>query len=255
MQGGHQSRVFRMRRGADDLVVKLTDPRHVDAEEFVTRIGVVAEVERLEAAVVGPVPLLDDLTTPVGGWLAVGYPYVAGEAPNADRADDADRMADVLASLHRSLAQLPHHDLPPVAALRIGDDELLTGRSQTGQLLHGDYSSSNLRVHRGRVRILDFDDCGYGPVEFDIGNALYMVLFDATIIGDPARYERFRDRFVISYVERSGAALTETLLDEMIDRRRAALRHWLDHLDDAPIGIRTSSPGWRQKLRAFADGP
>lgn len=252
LHGGHQSRVFRVRRGARDVVVKLTDSRQVDSEDLTCRVALVDALAHRNPDVVGPLPLGDDLVIPVGGWLAVGYPYVSGERPDVDRPRHVEAMGSTLATLHRSLAELPDHRLPEVAALRVDGPEPVHRAEGGRQLLHGDYSSSNLRVQEGRLRILDFDDCGYGPVELEIGNTLYMVLFDAAMRGEPAVYERFRPAFVAAYEQTSGTSLAEAALDEAIARRRSALRHWLDHLDEAPVGIRSSSPSWRQTLRAFA---
>lgn len=251
LHGGHQSRVFRVRREGRDVVVKLTDTRRVDIEHFARRVDLVDTLSHRNPDVVGPIPLSNDLITPIGGWLAVGYPFLSGDRPDIDRHGDVEAMGLTLATLHRSLAELLDDRLPNLAALRVdgaGSDETAHGH----QLLHGDYSSSNLRMDHDRLRIFDFDDCGFGPVEFEIGNTLYMVLFDATMTGHSDRYERFRQSFVPAYERTSGRSIADRALDGAISRRRSALRHWLDNLDEAPIGIRTSPPEWRQKLRAFA---
>lgn len=252
LHGGHQSRVFRVRQGAGEVVVKLTDRRHVDTEHFARRVDLVDTLAHRNPDVVGPIPLSDDLVSLVGDWLAVAYPYVSGEAPDIGRHRNVEAMGHTLATLHRSLAELPDYRLPSVSALRVDGAEGLDHAPEGRQLLHGDYSSSNLRMQDGRLRIFDFDDCGYGPVEFEIGNTLYMVLFDATMTGRSDRYERFRQWFVPAYGEKSGRPIAEPAIGEAINRRLSALRHWLDNLGEAPIGIRNSPPEWRQKLRAFA---
>ena len=40
---------------------------------------------------------------------------------------------------------------------------------------------ANVMFSRSRGEVFDFDDCGYGPVEFEVGNTLYMMLFDAAM--------------------------------------------------------------------------
>jgi len=119
------------------------------------------------------------------------------------------------------------------------------------QLLHGDFSSKNVRVARARWRIFDFDDCGYGPVELDVANSLYFVLFDAMTGGDREGYRRFREAFLRGYRDRSGSAATDPVLDRLITRRVLALASWLADPDTAPAGIRTASPAWRTTLDGF----
>jgi Ser/Thr protein kinase RdoA (MazF antagonist) len=120
-------------------------------------------------------------------------------------------------------------------------------------LLHGDYLPVNVLLDGDRTRVIDFDDCGYGPVEFELGNTLSMVLFDATLNNDPRSYERFRQWFCDSYAAEAGPALSEVDVNRSIELRRSALRYWLDHPAEAPIGIRSASPEWRRQLRVFAD--
>ena len=119
------------------------------------------------------------------------------------------------------------------------------------QLLHGDYSNANVMFSAGLVRVFDFDDCGYGPVEFEVGNTLYMVLFDAAMSSKMPEYERFRNWFVAEYRSTSGHQLPDHHLDTAIARRVDALRRWVERPETAPIGIRTATPAWLESLRAF----
>lgn len=80
-----------------------------------------------------------------------------------------------------------------------------------------------------------------------------MVLFDAWLTNDPDRYERFRTWFVDSYRASASFSLDEANLDKAIQVRINALRRWLDTPAEAPIGIRTASAEWRQRLRSFLD--
>ncbi len=159
-------------------------------------------------------------------------------------------MGRTLARLHRSLALMPPIDVGHVAALEVGTP-LVAGSAP--QLLHGDFSSSNLRHHDGKLSVFDFDDCGYGPIEFDVANTLYMELFDAVMTNRIDRYRTFRTWFVDAYVSESGIDIHDDTLDAMIAVRRDALGYWIEHLDQAPIGIRTSSPEWLEQLRGFVD--
>ena len=253
LNGGHQSRVVLVRRGAEQLVIKLTDARLVDLQEFETRIALVRDLAAIDEHAVGPIEIGTSLISQLGRWLAVAYPHVPGPSPDPGNRAEVERLARSLAALHHSLRRLTAtRPLPLVAALRAGGPlaDALTGPIQ---LLHGDYSPANVLLDGDRTRVIDFDDCGYGPVEFELGNTLYMVLFDATLNNDPHSYERFRQWFCDSYTAEAATVLSEVGLDRSIELRRNALRYWLDHPAEAPIGIRSASPEWRRQLRTFAD--
>jgi len=113
------------------------------------------------------------------------------------------------------------------------------------QLLHGDFNSSNVRLTSTGVWVFDFDDAGLGPVEFDIANALYMVLLDSsTNDGSTASYDTFRGAFVAGYARTADRSVDDSFLNSLIDMRVRALDYWITHPGDAPIGIRTSSVEW-----------
>lgn len=249
---GHQSRVMLAHRDEERLVIKLTDARLADTEEFETRIRLVRDLAAIDEHAVGPVEIGPTLISHLGRWLAVAYPHVPGPNPAPGNRAAVQRMARSLAALHHSLRRFTTtYPLPLVAALRAnGPINALTGPVQ---LLHGDYSPANVLFDGDRTRVIDFDDCGYGPVEFELGNTLYMVLFDATLNNDPRSYERFRQWFCDSYAAEAATVISEVDLDHGIELRRSALRYWLDHPTEAPIGIRSASPEWHRQLRIFAE--
>ena len=85
-----------------------------------------------------------------------------------------------------------------------------------------------------------------------MANALYMVLFDALVNGGSMqKYGEFRTPFVTGYSLQGHQEVADTTLDSLIDLRIRALDYWITNLADAPIGIRTSSPAWRDVLRHF----
>lgn len=250
LHGGHQSRVFAAERGGEAVVVKLTDSRLVD-DAFGRRLAVTAALAKIDASVVGPVRLNAVPMARLGGWLAAVYPFIEGRAPDIRNEADVRRMASTMASLHRSLDELGPVDLPAVAALagtRLSADAEGFGRFQ---LLHGDFSHTNLMFSEHQVHTVDFDDCGYGPVEFDVGNTLYMVLFDAATSSEMVHYERFREWFVDEYRSASGHACPIEAVNESIRLRVQALGRWVKRPESAPIGIRTATTAWRDSLRAF----
>ena len=250
LHGGYQSRTFAGTVGDDRIVVKLTDSRLVD-HAYRRRVEMTSLLAEVNDSVVGPLRTTGGPIVELGGWLAVVYPFVAGEPPDVCEEADVRRMATTMADLHRSLRQLDPVDLPNVAALTAV--ELPTDANGFGrrQLLHGDFSPANLLFADRRLRVFDFDDCGYGPIEFDVGNTLYMVLFDAAMATEIERYERFRAWFVDEYRAASSTGVPDELLDTSIALRVQALGRWLDRPESAPIGIRTATPAWRDSLRAF----
>jgi hypothetical protein len=179
-------------------VVKLSDSRLVD-EAYRRRVEMTSLLAEIDDSVVGPLTTNVGIVVELGTWLAVVYPFVVGETPDICEEADVRRMATTMAGLHRSLQQLDPIDLPTVAALAAAEPPTNAAEFGQRQLLHGDFSPANLLFSDRQVRVFDFDDCGYGPIEFEVGNTLYMVLFDAAMSSEMERYERFRAWFVDEY--------------------------------------------------------
>ncbi len=198
LHGGYQSRVFEGTCGGDRVVVKLSDSRLVD-EAYRRRVEMTSLLAEIDDSVVGPLTTNVGIVVELGPWLAVDYPFVVGETPDICEEADVRRAATTMAGLHRSLRQLDPIDLPTVAALAAAEPPINAAEFGQRQLLHGDFSPANLLFSERQVRVFDFDDCGYGPIEFEVGNTLYMVLFDAAMSSEMERYERFRAWFVDEY--------------------------------------------------------
>jgi Ser/Thr protein kinase RdoA (MazF antagonist) len=253
LAGGHQSSVFSGLLDSRRVVAKLTNEEFVAADRLAARMSMLDELSQLDPDVVAPLQHRGRLVNRRGGWLIVLFPFADGPPPDTGRPEDTAMMGRTLANLHRSMASLGPIDVGPIAALGIVDRPVIGSHGSTPQLLHGDFSSANLRLRNRRLQILDFDDCGYGPVEFDVANTLYMELFDAITNDRIGPYTKFRQWFVDAYTSESGIDVDNTMLDEMIALRRDALGYWIEHLDQAPIGIRTSTPEWLEQLRRFVD--
>lgn len=198
-------------------------------------------------AVVAPVRIDGELIHAVGLWLVTATPFIAGRQADISVALDARLLGQTLGQLHDALGKLPDCSLGPVAALDLDDG---SDRSQW-QVLHGDFSTHNVIVTSVGPRVFDFDDCGYGPVLYDVANSLYMVLFDAQVNANDDRYSKFRPPFIEGYGDATGARVDVAIVDSLIAARIDALGRWLDDLTSAPIGIRSSSPAWRETLRSF----
>jgi len=246
LRGGFQSKVFLAKGTAGRLIVKLVEAGQADVV-FRDRVEVARQVAQINPSVVGPLAVGSDLVFSIDQWSAVFYPYVEGSKPDTGNRRDVETMATTLATLHGSLRTLTAVTLPPVSALQ---ETTHAGLGQ-GQLIHGDYAAANLISTPTGLKIIDFDECGHGSVEFEIGNTLYMVLFDAWHAGTPDRYERFRSWFVDAYQSAASTHVEDSLLDEAIRIRAKALERWLAKPAEAPIGIRTSPPEWRRKLHRF----
>ncbi len=248
LQGGEQSRslagLFEGRR----VVAKLTDRRFVDPAELGARMHAVEALGSTHPAVVVPTRIGGELVHPLGDWLMTLTPFVEGTRLDVSDPVDGQHMGQALATLHQALAILARRDLPPVAALashRPTDDQT------DWQILHGDFSDQNLIATAEGLRILDFDDCGYGPAIYDVANSLYMVLFDSEVNRRPVRYEVFRESFLSGYASGTGLSVDRAAVEQMITVRIGALSGWLDDPASAPVGIRTSSPEWKETLRSF----
>jgi Ser/Thr protein kinase RdoA (MazF antagonist) len=248
LHGGKQSRVVAAHIGRADLAIKLTDARLADAVLLTKRMEAVESLASRDHRVVSPHRFDGHLVNAVGGWLMTATAMVRGDVVDSSRPRTARVMGETLADLHARMAELPSQQLPVVAALEGVDRDPAWSDPQ---LLHGDFSDQNLISTAGGLRVFDFDDCGYGPIEYELANSLYMVLFDAEVDGRVDKYEAFRPSFLAGYTAVSDRHIEHDVIDDMIEARISALGRWLDDLSSAPIGIRTSSGEWHDTLRAF----
>ncbi len=256
MKGGYQSRVWLATRHdgtkSNDLVVKVIDASVANRNEILVRLQVRHSVSRYDDRVVPIVPLAGAVVNRVQNCFVVASPLIDGRFLDVTNRPDAERMGRALARLHQSL-RLVHIELPPVQALTTGP--LVEGLQNNHQLLHGDFAPSNLLLDaEGRLWIYDFDDCGYGPIEFELGNTLFTALFDTSpSVNQPSdEYGQFRHWFLGAYKASADHPVSELLVDIALQARSDALRYWLNHLDQAPAGIKNASESWHRHLRAFA---
>jgi Ser/Thr protein kinase RdoA (MazF antagonist) len=253
--GGHQSRVCKVGLpGGSVAVAKVLDAIVTDRVELEARLRVTSALADIDSRVCRPVvvgqhPVIDTVVDGRDRYV-VCFEYAPGQPPDPSNRADAERMGAALAHLHASLRRVPEAPLPLVAALRTAPPEPAASGGAV-QLLHGDFNADNLRATNDGLRVFDLDDCGYGPPAFDVANALYLVLFDATVDRTPAKYETFRRSFVPAYLAACDPPVPVDDLDRFIDLRVAALRAWTEDLDHAPTGIRTASAEWLETLRSF----
>ncbi|NOX29147.1 MAG: phosphotransferase [Actinobacteria bacterium] len=258
LHAGKQSRCFSAVLDGQKVVVKLTDRRLTDPAILRAKMRAVETVGGALSAVVMPIRVAGDLVQPIGEWLMTATPFVTGDRLDISTPHAGRVMGQTLARLHEVMAELPVVEIPPVAALESDlpsseqpSSEQPSSEQPSWQLLHGDFSYKNLIASPTGLRIFDFDDCGYGPTEYDLANSLYMVLFDSEVNDSPSRYETFRPSFLGGYSHSAAKAVDAEPVDEMIRLRIAALGRWLEDLPNAPIGIQTSSPEWLETLESF----
>lgn len=82
----------------------------------------------------------------------------------------------------------------------------LPGREQHYGLIHADFVPDNLLVVNGEVRLLDFDDAGFGWHLFELATALYF-------IQDNPHFALARESLVAGY--REHRALPQAMLDKL----------------------------------------
>jgi Ser/Thr protein kinase RdoA (MazF antagonist) len=249
--GGWQSRVFGAEGTAGSLAVKLTQAHLVDRQVLERKAVVVDDLARLDASVVAPVPVCGSFVYPFGEWLVTATSLVEGDRLDGSNAAHGELVGASLAGLHRSMREVSAVDIPRVAGLR--SDAGHWGLSaESDQLLHGDFNTSNLILTGAGIRIFDFDDCGYGPIEFDVANSIYMVGFDSWAKeGSMATFRAFRSACVAGYSRCSDRTLEDASIDSLIDTRVMALSRWTANPSAAPIGIRNSPAEWIETLERF----
>lgn len=248
LQAGKQSRVFRSCFDGVDVAIKLTDKQLADPLLIEIRMAVIESIAAVAPDVVAPHRIDGALVQPIGDWLMTATPFLTGDTVDLNQPGTSELLGRTLARVHGAMALVPAQALPPVAALI---DSAADVDRCDWQLLHGDFNEQNMIVTPDGLRVFDFDDCGYGPIEFDMANTLYMVLFDAEVHDRPERYDRFRPAFLNGYATESGKHLDVDVVDDLIETRVSALGRWLGDLTTAPIGIRNSSAAWHEVLRTF----
>jgi Ser/Thr protein kinase RdoA (MazF antagonist) len=84
-------------------------------------------------------------------------------------------------------------------------------------LIHADLHLGNAVFQRGRVKLIDFDDCGHGPRLYELAVALWE-------LRDEPYYPPFRDALLDGYSSRR--ELDVTHLDDLIAVRQVAFDLW-----------------------------
>jgi Ser/Thr protein kinase RdoA (MazF antagonist) len=91
------------------------------------------------------------------------------------------------------------------------------GRVEDYGLIHADLHLGNTLFHRAGVKLIDFDDCGYGPRLYELAVALWE-------LRDGQHYPAFRDALLQGY--QTHRELDVTHLDDFIALRQVAFDLW-----------------------------
>jgi len=162
----------------------------------------------------------------VGAFAARMHEHVAGFVPPAgftrgrlaavDPAWEADTLGRVAAV--RSPAD--------VATLQAVIAHIRAALAPLGQepdthgLIHGDLHQWNYLFHRGAMRAIDFDDCGFGPFLYDLSVPLYE-------LEDHPRFPAMRAALLAGYRRvRPLPAAHEAILPALLLRRRIDILMW-----------------------------
>jgi len=99
-------------------------------------------------------------------------------------------------------------------------------------LVHADLHLGNAVFHRGDVRLIDFDDCGFGPRLYELAVALWE-------LRDEPTYPAFRDALLEGYLAHRD--LDVTRLDDLIAVRQVAFALWY-------TGMAQVNPAFAERL-------
>ncbi len=95
--------------------------------------------------------------------------------------------------------------------------ERMVGRFSDLALVHADLHPGNVLFHAGRARPIDFDDCGYAPLRYDVAVALWELRYRPD-------YDAYRAAFLAGY--RSVRPLDADDIDDFIALREVAFGLW-----------------------------
>jgi Ser/Thr protein kinase RdoA (MazF antagonist) len=226
------------------VLYRWVDGRFVDeqlTEGHLARVG--AFTARLHAHGAGFVPPEGFRRGAVDHVTSFGRAHADGLAPEV-----AEHAAALVDAVHPDGGG--HLVLEVIERARRARAEIGRDPADYG-LIHADLHQENYLFHRGRVRAIDFDDCGYGPFVYDLavtlseltGRASYPALRAAMLDG----YRRVRPL----------APEHERLIDTFIALRNVQLAMWAVEHRTEPM-FRNSWTRWLDSglhaIRPFVAG-
>lgn len=223
LHGGEESAAYRV----GEFVVRIGPQWRTDQEMrwFAT---LAAHAATVVPEVVAPVPAAaGDFVVRLSGRPVSVWPFVPGDWPAKGDHVLRYQAAELLARLHKALADAPMPDQPPTPMpqgpgedlLDPALDDWLRERASVGvQPLHGDYYRGNALAADGRITaLLDWDDAYVGPVEKDVCEAAWewgAGLSAGTLSGPLA--------FLAAYTSSGGTAVSRYALRQYARARMRA---------------------------------
>jgi Ser/Thr protein kinase RdoA (MazF antagonist) len=245
--GGHQNTVYRVLDGQRTRVLRVTDARHRSLEDLKAVHLLMGDLADLTDLVHGPVPFpsgesVIPLTHDGRPHHATLSPYFSGDPIAVDTQNGAQVFGRILAELHRAM-----HDLTSVYEL-----SALPPAGGGQVLIHGDFNPSNVLVSGQRTAIIDFENACYASVPYELGNTIYMVLFDFRHDIETFITSGLKDGFIRGY--RSIEYVNPEAIRACFDRRVFLLKGWLEDYESAPLVISSADDVWKRELTDFVLG-
>ena len=188
----------------------------------------------------------------VGGFIAQLHDHALGFVPPAgfERWRIGDLSAEVTAYVARTVGE--HSGSGAVSIVEIVMDLVQQARQELGTepevfgLIHADLHQENYLFHRGQVRAIDFDDCGWGHFAYDLAVTLselrarpdYAVLRAGLLRGYravrplPAEHERYLEVF-------HGLRLLQLTLWFLEQRDHPAFSDWATEVREGLMDLET----------------
>ena len=197
---GEQNYVFSCLRRGEKCILKVTDSRHRSVESLKMQLAMLNVLKRYSTTVCTAsdnIPITQLEITGIPFYL-VAYPYAKGVTADFKKPEHSHLMGQSLANLHTAMRQLPPYAFEKIGSTNTrakvkqivpsirGAEPIYEGAiryfdTADTQLLHGDFSASNVKIDGEDLSIFDFDNCVYGGRVYELAHSLYMVFFDGFV--------------------------------------------------------------------------
>ncbi len=271
-----QNTVFEANLNNINIALRVSQAEHRTHEQIQSEIILINGIINIVELPHQPIPLKPDqyvlpITFEHDTYYAVAFNYIDGSPLDPRNTYEIQSAAAILARFHRATAgKLKSIDRPTLFHSPIYDisyathdqyyDELKAWKSRLQSsspfygIIHGDYNFSNLIKSIIYIYLIDFEDSCYGWYAYDIGNALYMELFDQRKEQEFDKFSDFFKQFIQSYFLAWPEA--KVIIEDVpmfITYRVLMLESWLNGNPEAPNFIQSAETAWKKELIQFID--